>query len=82
MSEREPTDTTLATIMAADQEDAATQDLAMRIAHFYITVAASGMPKKSAARITEAFAAMATGTHFGIDVADPLGINAMLDMED
>lgn len=78
----EPTNTTLAGIMHADQADAATDALARRIARFYRGVAESGMPKESAGAITEGFAAMATGQHFGIDVADPYGIGAMLDMED
>lgn len=75
-------DTTIASIMHADQADAATDRLAAQIARFYQGVAASGMPDETAAIIAESFATMATAQHFGIDVADPLGLGAMMDMED
>lgn len=74
--------TTLAGIMHADQADAATDDLARRIAHFYATVKASGMSDEAAGSLTETFAAMATGQHFGIDVAEAFGVGPIYGMED
>lgn len=74
--------TTLAGIMHADQADAATDDLAKRIAHFYVTVKASGMSDEAAGSLTETFAAMATGQHFGIDVAEAFGVGPMYGTED
>ena len=73
---------TLVRIMAADQESAATSDLARTIAAFYEAVAASGMHKRDAGEIAKHFASLAVSQHFGIDVSDPYGIGAVLDMED
>lgn len=68
--------------MHADQADAATDDLARRIAHFYATVKASGMSDETAGSLTETFAAMATGQHFGINVAEAFGVGPIYGMED
>lgn len=82
MSDHEPTDTTLAVILHADQADAATNALARRIAHFYTTVKASGMSDDTAGELTQSFAAMATSQHFGINVAETFGVGPMYGMED
>lgn len=75
-------DTTIAGIMHADQADAATDDLAKRIAHFYSVVKASDMPDETAGSLTETFAAMAIGQHFGIDVAETFGVGPTYGTED
>ena len=74
--------TTLASILHADQADAATDSLARQIAHFYATVKASDMPDETAGSLTETFAAMAIGQHFGIDVAATFGVGPIHGMED
>lgn len=78
----EPTDTTLASIMAADQADAATDALASRIARFYETVKASGMSDETAGELVQSFAVMATSQHFGVDVAQMYGVGPIYGMED
>lgn len=72
----------LASILHADQADAATDALAKRIAHFYTTVKASGMPDETAGELTQSFAAMATSQHFGINVAETFGVGPIYGMED
>lgn len=82
MTDDQPTDTTIAGIMHADQADAATDDLAKRIAHFYATVKASGMSDETAGELTQTFAAMATSQHFGVNVAETFGVGPLYGTED
>ena len=70
----EPTDTTLVSIMHADQQSAATDALAQRIARFYAILASSGMPKATASSITESFVSFEMGSHYGVNVAEVFGV--------
>ena len=74
MTDRQPTDITLAAILAADQADAATAHLAGQVALFYSTLAGAGMRKRDAAEITSHFSAMAISEHFGVNVGEAFGV--------
>lgn len=82
MNDHEPTDTTLSSIMHADQADAATDALANRIARFYTVVKAAGMDEMTAGDLVQGFAAMATAQHFGVNVAEEFGVGPTYGMED
>lgn len=69
----DPTDTTLTTILYADQHDAATADLAGRVALYFSTLAGAGMSTEAAEAGAAEYQSLLLAQAF-MDVHEKIGV--------
>ena len=76
----QPTDTTLAAILHADQADAETANLFHRMALCYSTLTDAGMKPRAAEALTATYSAMAVAEHFGVNVGESFAVGPLYGM--